>query len=68
MEYTNTSVPGVAVGIGTMQNTEAEFLKLLREKKKTRIFASVLQRLGKITLIIWYSTYSSVHDFSAEVW
>lgn len=34
MQYTNTFVPEVAVDIRTMQNTKAEFLKLLREKKK----------------------------------
>lgn len=47
MEYTNTSVPGVVVGIGTMQNTEAEFLKLLREKKKTSNICKCASTPGK---------------------
>lgn len=64
MEYTNTSVPGVAVGIGTMQNTEAEFLKLLREKKNLEYLQVCFNAWEKSLLL--YGT-AHIHQYMTSV-
>lgn len=65
MQYTNTFVPEVAVDIRTMQNTKAEFLKLLREKKKNLEYLRVCFNAWEKSLLLYGTAH--IHQYMTSV-